>query len=194
MSKKTIELILNSGNDYLIALKRNQGNLFKQVEQHLQQSQPIDTYSSEEKNRGRLENRHVAIYNAPQQLAPPWRSIRRIVYVHRFGNRPDKGEYNEEHYYILSQAHDHAAFIAEKIRNHWWIENKLHYVKDVHFNEDKSGIRDGQAAANLSLIQDMAITLFRAKGFSSIKKATIYFANKIKELWAFINACHISEM
>lgn len=194
MPKKTVELIINSGNDYLIAVKGNQKTLHNQIKQHLQSHQPLDSFFEQEKNRGRLEQRFVAIYTRPKQLAARWDSVQRVVFVRRTGYRPNKGLFVQELYYILSKQMNKAEALANAIRGHWFIENKLHHVKDVHFGEDDSKIKDGQAAAILSIIQDIAINLFRCKGYKSIKTATIHFANKVKELKKFLSANHISDL
>ena len=139
-----------------------------------------------------MEQRFVALYDQLQGIDPEWVGLKRLVFVRRSGHRPDKGDYREEHYFILSKAFNDAALVATGIRAHWFIENKLHYVKDVHFKEDKNRIKQGNPASILSLFQDIAINLFRCKGYQSIKKATILHANKIKELWTMLNASHIS--
>jgi predicted transposase YbfD/YdcC len=55
---------------------------------------------------------------------------------------------------------------AEIIRGHWKIENQLHWVKDVIFEEDKSQISDFQAASNWSILTTIGLNLFRSLGFS----------------------------
>ena len=100
--------------------------------------------------------------------------------VERSGFR-DGEAYRRQGYYISSLATD-AEHFARGIRGHWLIENRLHYVKDVGANEDGSGIRSKAAAANLSLLKSLALTLYRKQGYQSLKEATTSFANKVKEL------------
>ena len=57
---------------------------------------------------------------------------------------------------------------SQKIKGHWPIENQLHWVKDVIFQEDNSSLCHFQARTNLSIFQTIAINLFRLLGFSSI--------------------------
>ncbi len=189
-----MELIIRSHNDYLIAVKGNQKTLRDRIRRYVDTHRPLDSSTREEKNRGRIERRHVAIYNRPARLAPQWASVQRVVFVHRTGFRPKEGHFDEKHYYILSRRTNRAREIERAIRGHWFIENKLHHVKDVFYGEDKCGIADGKSAAILSLVQDMAINLFRCKGYGSVKKATIHFANKVKELRKFLTANHISDL
>ena len=60
--------------------------------------------------------------------------------------------------------------IAAKIRGHWLIENQVHWVKDVIFNEDKSKRGELQAARNLSLLYTIIMNVYRSFGFDSIKQ------------------------
>lgn len=73
--------------------------------------------------------------------------------------------------------------MAQGIRGHWGIENRLHWVKDMIFNEDRNKIRCPKIAANLSLMFNFALNLMRDLGFDSIKFATEHFANRVKELY-----------
>ena len=198
MPKKTVEIILSTGNDYVLEVKGNQPKLLEQLKDNVSKNTPIDSFSTEEKSRGRRENRHYEIYTQTNGIDSGWKGVQRIIYVHRFGYRPDKksneGNYSEKHYYITNHPFDLAKTIAEGIRGHWGIENKIHYVKDTHFNEDKNRIQHNHAAAILSIIQDIAINIYRCLGFSSMKTATTFFANKVNELFMFLSAKHISDL
>jgi len=120
-----------------------------------------------------------------KDLPAGWHGVQRIVYLRRSGRRPSKN-YCEDHYYICSYPFNKAQPLQQGIRGHWGIENRLHYVKDTHFNEDKNRIRYRPAAIMVSVFQDIAINLYRLNGYTSMKTATITYANKIKELFKFI--------
>lgn len=188
MSKKTASTIINSGNDYSLEVKGNQPTLLKQIKANIAISQPLDTDLSSEKNRGRTENRLVEIFDNLSAISSEWIGLQRIVHVHRFGWRHENGDFDEHHYFILSRPINDAKFLAQGLRGHWGIENRLHYVKDVVQNEDNSNIKGGYAIENLSLLKNSAINLFRLNGFPSIKRARITFANKIKELFEIVSS------
>lgn len=186
MSKKTAKTIIASKNDYSLQVKGNQPNLLKQIKANIAANEPLDFDLTTEKNRGRTENRLVEVFDDISGISPQWVGLQRIVHIHRFGWRHEKGDFDEHHYYILSRPINNAKFIAKGLRGHWGIENRLHYVKDVVQNEDNSNIKGGYAIENLSLLKNSAINIFRLNGFPSIKKARITFANKIKELFEFL--------
>lgn len=152
----------------------------------------MDVFESSEKNRGRLENRYVALYRKPLWVPPQWKGIQRVVHVRRCGNRPKTGAFGQGHYFITSLDTNDAAMIAQGIRGHWQIENGLHYVKDVNFGEDRCRINVGQAVEVQSMLINIAINIYRGLGFRSIKKGTIYYANKVKELSELLHADRIT--
>ena len=198
MPKKTVEIIRASGNDYLIQVKGNQKGLLEHTKNIVTYNKPLDSYKTSEKSRGRQENRYYAIYPLNSVIYKGWESVRTIIHVHRYGNRPDKktqgGNYSEHHYYISSCLFHNAQQAARGIRGHWGIENKIHFVKDTHYYEDDNGIRHNKAAAILSIFQDMAINIYRCLGFHSLKTATIFYANKVNELFRFLSAYSINEI
>jgi len=181
----------------VLEVKGNQKTLLEYIKKVVADNKAVDTCLTKEKNRGRQENRYHEIYHMTKQIPTGWKGVQSLIYVHRFGHRPDKnnnnGNYSEKHYYIASYKFKDAVKVAQGIRQHWGIENKIHYVKDTHFKEDDNGIRHNHAAAILSIFQDIAINIYRCKGFKSMKTATIYFANKVKELFTFLKINHISD-
>ena len=82
---------------------------------------------------------------------------------------------------------NNAEYFGTHIRNHWGIENRLHWVKDVSMKEDISKTTGGIATEKISIIRNVAINLFRLNGLDSIKYATQFYANNIKELWRLIS-------
>jgi predicted transposase YbfD/YdcC len=115
-----------------------------------------------------------------------WIGIERLIMVEREGFR-DKKPYMKVHYYISSLKENKAQEFAKGIRSHWGIENSLHWVKDVIQNEDRSRIKDGNIAGNLSIIKSTVINLFRLNGNQSIKMAIEKYCNRIPESVNLLN-------
>jgi len=76
--------------------------------------------------------------------------------------------------------------IAKVIRGHWQVENRLHWVKDVIFDEDKSPQKAGNAPINLSIIKTWVLSVFRLHGFDSIKGAIDRFSDNIPAMWSLL--------
>lgn len=181
MSKKTVEAIIESGNGYLIQVKGNQPTLFRTIKETVHSQPALSTVSSDERSRGRHEQRRVAVFHSPPSLSDTWTGLARLIYVERRVSRAGK-EAQTHKYYISSVCSDEADLFATGIRGHWSIENRLHWVKDVLQHEDSSRIRKGNGVETLSILKNVAINLCRELGFDSIKAATIHFASNVKEL------------
>lgn len=74
----------------------------------------------------------------------------------------------------------------EGIRQHWRIENRLHWVKDVIFSEDAAPFSNYNAATNWSIIRNIAINLARKGGYNSLTKAERFLAHDIDKLFLLL--------
>jgi predicted transposase YbfD/YdcC len=179
-----VQQIIDTGNDYVIAVKANQPNLYNQMQQNMTISPPTSVDTSFEHRSDRLTQRRVSVFDNLDNISSQWVGLKRIVKVERFGTRAGK-PYCETAYYISSIAVDASDF-AQGIRGHWGIENRLHWVKDVVFNEDFAQVVDGYAPANFSIIRSFVINLFRHNGFDSMTKAIRHCAHNILLLFSFL--------
>lgn len=156
--------------DYLFGLKGNQGRLRDDVELFLKEQRVRDfadttvTYhETVEKEHGRIETRRVWACGDVAWLRrrhKKWASLRSIVMV-EYSCETAKGTRREIRFYISSLAPD-AEIIADVIRQHWGIENGLHWVLDMVFRDDECRIRKDNAPANFTTIKHMASNILRA--------------------------------
>ena len=80
------------------------------------------------------------------------------------------GKTHEETRYYISSATLDAARAGQAVRGHWGIENRLHWILDVTFNDDQSRLRKGFGAKNMAVVRHFALNLVRsAKDTKSIK-------------------------
>lgn len=165
-NQKTAALVIESGNDYIIALKKNQKKLYEQVEAVTRNEKPLSVELTHENSHGRKVTRKVSIYQVNSNFYKGWKHLKIVIQIERSGNRGKK-PYKDKVYYISSAVND-AQTLAQIIKGHWGIENQCHWVKDVIFQEDKSLIRNFQAATNFSTLKTLVINLFRSLGFVSI--------------------------
>lgn len=180
---------MESGNDYVIQVKGNQPNLLKAIKQKFDNTQSKIGCTALERKRGRIENRQVQILRVESEsdkIFKQWKGLQTIIHVKNYGHRKDT-QYNKDHYYISSIKEKSAEYYAEGIRSHWGVENRLHWVKDVIMNEDKSRIITGQIAKNLSLIKSIVINLFRLNGSDSIQKAIESYCNRPRQAMTLVD-------
>lgn len=182
--KKTLEQIIDSGNDYLIALKANQGKLFDAVQLHFEQSEALTVTTQVEQTRDRHVERTVKVLAPPVEIDPAWVGIQRVIKVERRGSR--SGKPFEETMFYLSSLKATAPEFAQRIRDHWQVENNLHWVKDVVLGEDKAPLCAGHALTNFAIIRTLVVNLFRLNGFASITKGIRAVAHDIHQLFSFL--------
>jgi predicted transposase YbfD/YdcC len=83
----------------------------------------------------------------------------------------------------LTKENASAKRLLELNRGHWCIENGLHYVRDVTFNEDKSQIRKNNGAQIMASIRNLVINIYRLLKFKYIPKAIRYFSLRLDKLF-----------
>jgi predicted transposase YbfD/YdcC len=158
--------IVEQGADYVLALKGNQGNLHDDVrelftsarEQNFKNIE-YQFYETVEQGHGRIETRRYWTMGNTEYLigAEKWRGLKSIGMVE--SERTINGTTStEQRYYLLSFESDVHKF-AESVRNHWSIENQLHWILDVAFKEDASQSSRGYSAENLAVIRHIGLNL-----------------------------------
>lgn len=181
--KKTVEQIIESGNDYVIAVKGNQPKLYQTLQAEFEQSTPESVDDQIEQTRNRITRRTVSVLPSRAGLDATWHGVQRLVRVERTGIRGIKPTH-ETMFYISSVATDALGF-SQRIRHHWQIENRLHWVKDVVLHEDTTPICAAHAPENFAILRTIAINLFRQQGFDSITQGLRQLAHDVRRLFSF---------
>ncbi|MEP0914888.1 ISAs1 family transposase [Leptolyngbya sp. GB1-A1] len=180
MLKKTVELIRQQGNDYVIGVKANQKALYHQLQKHAQQECVFSVHLQSERTRNRQTTRIACVFPLPEEVKAIWKGAQHGVEVIRQGTRQGL-LYQEQRYYMTSWTQS-AEALQTRIRAHWGIENPLHWVKDVVLGEDQSSIATKPAAALMAVIRNLVITVFRRAGHGSITAAIDRFSNDLTQL------------
>jgi predicted transposase YbfD/YdcC len=164
------EQIVARKADYILAVKENQGHLLEEVRDSFRMLAAESVAEQIDCGHGRVERRTCSVIGDLTLLENPfqWASLKGLVRIQaeRFHKTTGKTE-NETRYYITSLAPE-ATRLNQAIRQHWGIENKLHWLLDVAFGEDLSRKRAGHAAQNFSLINRLALNLLKRDKISKL--------------------------
>lgn len=156
--KKTLDTIIATNNHYVVAVKRNSKKLYSLIESSTSKLTSCCDYNkTDENNRGRKETRVLHVFNATKKIKEYLPHISAVVRVRRL--RQYKKKISEEIVYYVSDVNYNAKQFNKGIREHWSIENKLHWVKDVDLMEDKSSISNFVIAPIMSILKSHVIEL-----------------------------------
>lgn len=172
-----------TGQDYLMALKKNQLASYTEVETLSQTQVPISQVSEQDDSHGRQVHRTVELFEPTPTLRLKFPNLRSVARVQRTGLRLQT-QFSETVYYLSSRDWK-AADLLKATKEHWTIENKLHWVKDVLFREDDPARRGGQAPVNWAIFNSFAITLARRQGFRTLPDALRAWANMLDKVYLF---------
>lgn len=168
--KDIAEKIVSLDGDYLFAVKGNQGRLQKAFEDKFPLKElnnpERDSYSTTEKSHGREETRLHIVSDAPDELIDftfEWKGLKKLCVAVSFRKEiaSQVKEPEMQMRYYISSANLTAEKFARSIREHWSIENRLHWCLDTAMNKDNCRIRRGNAAELFSGIRHIAVNILR---------------------------------
>jgi predicted transposase YbfD/YdcC len=181
---KIAKTIVVSGADYLLPVKNNQEKLYQDLEMLFAddpkygfQNDAHDYAKETTKGHDRIDVRECWTICDPEYLAfvrnaNKWPNLKSLSMIVR--RRIINGEETSKTRFYISSLDGTARIILKASRKHWSVENQLHWVLDVAFDEDHSRVRTGHAPANLAVLRHMAINLLKketsAKGGIKIKR------------------------
>lgn len=180
--RQTARKVIKKGGDYLISVKANQPSLLEDIKQAftnqwwmrdtLTEFRSVDVYA------GRIEERRLKSSTAMAGYSD-WPGLQRVLKMERRVTNKRTGVIREEEAYAITSLDESRASAEELMkiwREHWHIENKLHYVRDVTFKEDKSQVRKGKIPEVMAALRNAAITMMRAEGATNIAAACRRYA------------------
>lgn len=169
--KKIAQTIRDGKADYVLAVKGNQARLHQDIQDWFAYADKVafndidhDYYKCVNKGHGRLEIRECWVIADPVAFEyirhyEGWADLNAIVRVRRERRLKDKVEH-ETAYYITSLETD-AKTLLTATRQHWGIENSLHWVMDVTFREDDMRTRNGNSSQNMIVLRNLALNILK---------------------------------
>ncbi len=153
-------LIVAQQGDYLVAIKKDQKNAYEQLSEWMEQrKQRLPVAEWLDFGSGRLEKRRCFVENNLQLLdgLAGWPKLASVVMVE--SQREKEGKTTVDTRFYLSSLQATPAEFNRLVRNHWSIENRLHWRLDVVFREDMARTRHGNAPQNMATARKIALQL-----------------------------------
>ena len=154
--------------DYALAVKGNQGELHSDIQEFFATAQAAsfrgikhDYYETVEKDHGRIEVRRYWVTPELSGLgrAERWRGLKAIGLVE--AERRIDAQVSVEQRVFMCSVDRGAEVFGRAVRDHWGIENSLHWILDMTFREDESRIRRREAPQNFAVLRRMALNLLK---------------------------------
>jgi len=172
--RKVARQIVEKEGDYVLSVKENQETLYEDIQLYLDDAiengfrAEHDEWETVEKGHGRIESRRTWTTGDVSWLRKhhDWAGLSSIAAVER-RRRIDGKESVERSYFISSLSGRCAQRIGSVVRDHWSVENSLHWMLDVCFREDDSRIRIQNAAENFSRLRRIALMLLKQEKSSN---------------------------
>lgn len=185
--REIAQQIIEQGGDYLLTLKGNQPAAHAAVSEFIEdaienraayeklgRAVAFDETQTTNKGHGRLETRTIWVTEELQWWTDrlKWKGLRSVAQIEYISVGSD-GKRKRGVRYFLSSLPADAKLIGRVARDHWRIENNLHWQLDVTFNEDKNRCRRGHESQNLATLRRCSLALIKAdktKGSVNIKR------------------------
>jgi predicted transposase YbfD/YdcC len=167
----TAQVITGQQADYVMTVKGNMPTLYKRLKKLPWAAVPA--FSAVSTDHGRRTRRTIKV-----ALVPAWiefAGAAQVAQLRRTVTRNGKKTV-EVVYLITSDRNADPATLAAWVRGHWEIENRLHWVRDVTYQEDKSLVRTGNAPRVMASLRSLAISLLRIDGHANIAAANRHHA------------------
>ena len=166
--KDNVKAVISKGGDYCVALKANQGNFYKDVQDYFDEDRLLIIESGYEgAYQLTREKNHEAVityeyYQTEKVNWYPdiklWEGLKSIGLVKKTIDQSDGTRVEEKRYYISSLLLDISVF-SNAIRQHWNVENKLHWQMDFTFKSDDNTTMNKKALFNLQIIKKFCLTI-----------------------------------
>lgn len=166
--KKIAGKIVERGGDYVLAVKSNQKHLLSDIQETVGKAldgkfakHQVAMITTVDEGHGRHEERTYMVITNLEGIRDraAWPNLKVVGMCCR--QRRVNGEETMECHYFIGSRKMGARKYGEVLRNHWSIENNLHWQLDVSFDEDKSQIEDRNTAANFAVLRKLALMLLK---------------------------------
>lgn len=180
LTQRTVsETILDAGGDYLLVVKENQPTLHAEIAILFADPAAAVVVAEEVTTHSQRHERRRVRASTERRGYTDWPGLQQVVCMERWTTERTTGQTRRETAYAITSLPPERAPAGALLtlwRQHWHIENKLHWVRDVTFDEDRSTVRVRRAAQGMAAMRNTAIGLHRLLGATNIAAACRHYA------------------
>jgi predicted transposase YbfD/YdcC len=167
--KKIVEQIVEQQGDYLVVVKANQEKLYQEIEACFERATEADFqgsrnsyYEKHELGHGREETRCVTVIEEPEGLTEKdnWPGLK-VIGMWVSERKEGDGQRTFHTRYFIGSKQAKARYYGTKLRDHWRVENGLHWRLDVVFCEDDNRVQERTRQTNLATIRRLALNFLK---------------------------------
>lgn len=180
--KNIVEKIVNKKGNYVLSLKKNHPKFYKKVSEHFQINPKncLKDYLDESHGRS-VRRRYFSCNISNFEEAKDWKGLRSAIAVETISSKKNaNNDATSICRYYISNLSEKTDTLPDLIRNHWSIENKLHWVLDVNLKEDDDRKSERKSAKAFAVLKRIALNVVRTKGDRGNKKKKISLRSIIK--------------
>ncbi|MEU1763307.1 ISAs1 family transposase [Micromonospora sp. NPDC005652] len=181
--REHVAYLAQRGAHWILTVKANQPNLHAQLAGLPWRAVP-DATRHDDRGHGRREFRTCKIFTISTGIDFPHAA--QAIQIRRRSRHDEPKRFTTETVYAITDLQVHQAKpdqLAAWIRGHWSIENKIHWVRDVTYDEDRSQIRTGTGPQVMAALRNAAIGALRLAGVTNIAAANRHHAATAAEHW-----------
>lgn len=190
--RKTAQTIVERQGDYVMIVKENQGTLYQDLKVLFTEGDVValldDQATTINQGHGRIERRSLQTSTAMNDFLD-WPGVSQVFLIERYRIHARSGQTQYQANFgltslTLQQAN--AETLLQVVRDHWHIENRSHWVRDVTFGEDASQLRKGRLPQIMAALRNWAISIIRLLLFRFIPEGLDYLTARPLEALALV--------
>lgn len=178
-----VDKIRNKGANYILAVKENQKQLYSDIKDEFRFGKNKKVFEHIDTGHGRIETRICRVICDFEHITnenDKWKDLKQIIEIESIREFKNSDKKTEKAFrYYITNLEETPEKLLSKVRSHWGVENKLHWILDVQFNEDQSRKRKNNAAENYSIILKIVLNLL--KNDKSVKQGIQ--GKRLKAAW-----------
>lgn len=194
--RRLLQQILDQGGDYLVVVKPNCQRLYTDIDELFAEDEwldDMDAYEYTEQGHGRIDT-HITTCSADLAGYLRWPGVQQVLRRQRLSQERKTGLTSDQITYgmtSLSSERARAAELERLWRQHWTIENRCHYRRDVTLGEDRCRMHTGNAPQALAALRNILLALLARQGWETVPDSIRFYAASLQQTLHTLGFCRL---